>query len=194
MAHPDFLNGFISVGIDMAISQILYHVGIAVSCNKELVSLGALVTTIEPMVTDIHRCRLELNRRRGTSTAGSDINASAINTWATDLQSLLQRALTLVQKCSIPRYAVISRYKTGRRIASLISQIDKHLKLVPLVQLQQQTQMHMEMRRESSQPSSSTSAATSEGLAPTAGGFLIPDSRTRQILFNTRDAADRCKC
>jgi hypothetical protein len=124
MADPGFLSGFIGVGIDIAINQILHHVGIAVSCNKELDSLRDLVTTIEPIVTDIHRCRLELNRRRGTSTAGSDINASAINSWATDLQSLLQRALTVVQKCSIPRYAVISRYKTGRKIASLISEIE----------------------------------------------------------------------
>jgi hypothetical protein len=35
--------------------------------------------------------------------------------------------------------------------------------------------MHMEMRRESAGASSSTSATTSEGLAPTAGGFLIQE-------------------
>ena len=54
MAGPGFLPGFIGVGIDMAITQIIHHVGIAVSCKRELESLRDLVTTIEPMVTQIH--------------------------------------------------------------------------------------------------------------------------------------------
>eukprot|EP00253_Pinus_taeda_P015978 PITA_15978 len=172
MPDPGFLSGFIGVGIDMAVSQILHHVGIAVSCKKELESLRDVVTTIEPMVTDIHQCRLELNSRRGNSTAGSDINVSAINTWVSNLHALLQQALAIVQKCSIiPKCDVISRYQTSRRITSLISDIEKHLKYVPLVQLQQQ--MRMAIRRESGAASSSTSATISEGLAPPAGGFLI---------------------
>jgi hypothetical protein len=184
----------------MLISQILHHVGIAVTCKKELDFLRYLVMNIEPMVTEIHQWRLELNRKRRTST---DINSSAINTWVTNLHALFQQALEIVQKCSIPKYDVISRYQTSRRITSLISETseistEKHLKFAPLVLLrQQQTQIQMEMWRERTQPSSSTSAATSEGLAPTVGGFLIPGtaySRTREILYNTRDAADRCKC
>ena len=91
MADPGFLPGFIGVGIDMAITQIIHHVGIAVSRKRELESLRDLVMTIEPMVTQIHRCRMELNRRRGTSTAGSDIiNVSEINGCIRNLHELLQ--------------------------------------------------------------------------------------------------------
>jgi disease resistance protein RPS2 len=132
--------------------------------------LTDLVTSIRPIATQIRQYRLELNRKRGTSIAQTDDNASQ---WVIKLHDLLRQALPMVEKCTIPRFDVFSRYQMSRKISGLISEIKKHLELVPLVLLEQQTQMHMEMRRESAQASSSTSASTSQ--APT-GRFFIEEA------------------
>lgn len=128
MADPGFVGGFIRKGIEIAITQILYHANIARCCRKELDSLRDLVTSIEPLAIQIRQYRLELNKNRGTSIATSYNNASQ---WVSKLHDLLQRALPVVQKCTIPRFDVYSRYQMSTKISGLISEIEKHLKLVP---------------------------------------------------------------
>jgi len=150
MADPAFLAGFVAKGIDIVISQILYHANIAIRCRKELKSLKDLVTSIGPIATQISQYHLELNRMRRASIGQSDDNDDS--EWVIKLHDLLlQQALPIVHKCTVPRFNVFSRYQMSRKISGLISEIKKHLELVPLVLLEQQTQMHMEMLRESSQ-------------------------------------------
>lgn len=55
MADPGFLPGFLGVGITIATNRIPHHIGIAVNCRKELEPLRDLVTSIEPMVMQIHQ-------------------------------------------------------------------------------------------------------------------------------------------
>ena len=64
MADPAFLAGFVAKGIDIAISQILYHANITIQCRKELKSLKDLVTSIGPIATQISQYHLELNMKR----------------------------------------------------------------------------------------------------------------------------------
>jgi len=158
MADPGFLSGFIGKGIDIAINQILHHAGIAVCCKEELNALRGLVRRIEPIATRIHQYHLELNRKRGTPIAESGNNSSQ---WVMDLDDLLRRALPIVRQCTIPSFNVFARYQMAKYIKNLNSEIREHLYWVPLVLLEQQTQMLMEMRRESAEASSSTSASTS---------------------------------
>lgn len=171
MADPGFLSGFIGKDIDIAISQILHHAGIALRCKKELNDLRDLVRRIEPMATRIRRYRLELNRNRGrTSIPTSDNNASQ---WVKKLHGLLRQAMPLVQKCTIPSFNVFARYQMSRDISSLISEIKEHLEVVPLILLEQETEIYLEMRRESAQASAGGSASTSQ--APT-GTFFIEEA------------------
>lgn len=167
MPDPVSVAGFISKGIQIAITQILHHANIARCCRKELDSLRDLVTSIEPLAIQIRLYRLELNKKRGTSIAASYNNASQ---WVSKLHDLLQRALPVVQKCTIPRFDIYSRYQMSRKISGLISEIKKHLALVPLVLLEQQTQMHMEKHAESAQASTSSSASAPQ--APTRTFFI----------------------
>lgn len=171
MADPGFLSGFIGKGIDIAVDQIIYHANIAIRCRKELNSLRDLVTSLKPIATQIHQYRLELNRKRGTSIAKRDNDASAVDGWTRKLHELLQQGVAIVQNCTIPRFHVLSRYQTSRRISGLISEIENHLKLAPTVNLL----LHVEKQRESDQASSSTSASTSKALAPTASFFIEED-------------------
>eukprot|EP00253_Pinus_taeda_P034708 PITA_34708 len=94
MPDPGCVSGFIGVGIDRAIQQILDHINIAVRCRKEMASLKDLVMKIKPIVNEIQLYRAAINRKRKDK-------ASAVNGW----------------------------------LKSLISEINEHVKLSPLVEL-----------------------------------------------------------
>lgn len=79
------VSGFIGVGIDKAIQQILDRIKIAVRCNDELASLKVLVMKIVPVVKEIQQCRQAINRNKKDK-------ASAVNGWLTELDGLLQQA------------------------------------------------------------------------------------------------------
>ena len=64
MPDPGFVSGFIGVGIDKAIQQILDRISIAVRCRKEMVSLRDLVMKIEPIVKQIHKYRQAINKKK----------------------------------------------------------------------------------------------------------------------------------
>jgi disease resistance protein RPS2 len=132
MADPGFVSGFVGVGIEMAVNHILGHIKIALRCKKQLISLRDLVLRIQPVVTQIQQYRLALNRRE-ILISQSNIKASAVNEWLKKLDSILLQASTMAQECTVPRCDLYSRYRTSRRITRLISDITKHLDLVPLM-------------------------------------------------------------
>lgn len=102
-------------------------------------TLREIISSIDHIVEKIHHYRLEWNRKRETSISKRANDALAINVWAEKLHHILGQALAIAQNCRILRFDVFSHSQTSRRINSLISPIEKHLQLVPLVLLQQQT-------------------------------------------------------
>lgn len=164
MADPGFVPGFIGVGIQMAMNQIIRHINIAVSCRKELESLKAMVLSIEPIVRQIQQNRVQTE-------------ASAVNEWLTKLDEILRQASKMVRYCTVPRFDFVSRYQTSKKITGLILNIDKHLKLVQLINLAQTQGLHA-MQRESAQAaSSSASASTSLQVThATTTGFFIEEA------------------
>lgn len=128
MADPGFVSGFIGVGIEKTIQHILDRINIAVRCQKEMASLKDLVVKIKPIVTEIQKYRPAINGKEKDK-------ASAVNGWLKELDALLQQASTMVQTSTIPMCNIISRYQTSRRIRGLISEINEHIELSPLVAL-----------------------------------------------------------
>lgn len=193
MADPGFVPGFIGVGIQMAVDQILHHINIAVRCREELSALRDVVIRIEPIVRDIQQYRLEINRRRRISTSHSDNNVSAVNLWLQKLDALLLQASQMAEQCTISRFNIFSRYQTSIKIANLKLDIDNHLKSVSLIQLglTQEVLLRLSTLRESVQASASSSASTSmQAIAPSAEGFFhrrAPHSRTRGCLCSIRE-------
>lgn len=178
MADPGFVPGFIGVGIQMAVDQILHHINIAVRCRKELSALGDVVREIEPIVRDIQQYRLEINRRRRISTSHSDNNVSAVNLWLQNLDALLLQASQMAEQCTISSFNIFSRYQTSIKIANLKSDIDNHLKSVSMIQLglTQEVLLRLSTLRESVQASAGSSASTSmQTIAPSAEGFFIEE-------------------
>jgi hypothetical protein len=140
MPDPCFLSGFIGVGIDKAIQQILDRISIAVHCRKEMVSLRDLVMKIEPIVKQIHKYRQAINKKKKDKV-------SAVSGWLKDLDALHQQASEMARRCTIPTCNVVLRYQTSMKISRLILHINKHLKLAPLVELVMQ-----EHRSQANQP------------------------------------------
>jgi dephospho-CoA kinase len=173
MADPGFLSGFIGVGMDMTLRRILYHINMALRCNTELASLKDLVLSIQSILTQIQQYRLELSMKKGISTSQNINNAAEVNEWFKMLDGPLQQASEVVHQCTIPRCGLISRYQTSNKINRLISDIDKHLKLLPLIQMVQTQELLLGqlIQRESLQDSASSSATTSVQV-PTAGLFI----------------------
>lgn len=158
MADPGFVPGFIGVGIQMAIDQIIHHINIAVSCRKELASLKEMVMSMQPIITQIQQNRVQTE-------------ASAVNEWLTQLDEILRQASNMARHCTVPRFDFVSRYQTSKRITGLISNIEKHLKLVQLINLAQTQGLHA-MQREIAEPAGSSSASASTSTAATAGFFI----------------------
>ena len=86
----DIVSGFVGVGIDMMIKQILHHLNIMVHCRRELASLKDPVMKIEPIISQIQQYRLAINMKRKDK-------ASVINGWLKELDGLLQQASEMVQ-------------------------------------------------------------------------------------------------
>ena len=70
----DIVSGFVGVGIDMTIKQILHHLNIVVHCRRELASLKYLVMKIEPIISQIQKYHPAINMKR-------KYKASVINRW-----------------------------------------------------------------------------------------------------------------
>lgn len=188
MAEAVIISGFVGVGIDKVVSQILHLIGTAVRYKQELGSLQRLVTDIPPIIQQIQRYRPALNRKNGIPNSQCYQRASAVSIWLNKLDLLLRQASELVHQCTLPRYQFISRYLPRRKISSLVSEIDGLLRLSPLVELAQipelleeQTQVLMEglgqIMKESVEAvasSSSSSATSSQSLSST--GFFIPET------------------
>lgn len=188
MAEAVIIAGFVGLGIDNVVSQILHLIGVAVRYKQELGSLQRLLTDIPPIIQQIQRYRPALNRKNGIPNSQCYQRASAVSIWLNKLDLLLRQASELVHQCTLPRYQFISRYLPRRKISSLVSKIDGLLRLSPLVELAQipelleeQTQVLMEglgqIMKESVEAvasSSSSSATTSQSLAST--GFFIPET------------------
>jgi Leucine-rich repeat (LRR) protein len=173
MDDPGFLPGFIGVGLDISIRQILYHINMALRCNTELASLKDLVISIQPILAQIQQYRLELSTKKGNSTSQSNNTAVAVNDWLKKLDGPLQQASEVVMHCTEPRCDIITRYRTSKKITRLILDIHKHMKLLPLIQLAQTQELLLGqwMQRESLQDSASSSATNSVQV-PTAGFFI----------------------
>lgn len=195
MAEAIFVSGFVGVGIEKVINQILHQIGIAIRYKKELGSLESLVKDIQPIINQIQRYRPALNRKNGIPSSRCYDKASAVNIWLQKLDLLLRQASEMVQQCTIaPRYNVIIRYQSSRKIIHLISDIKEHLKLSPLAAWAQIPELLEELKQEIGQtmkesieamPSSSTSSATTfQSLAST--GFFIHEPL---ILGQERDFA-----
>jgi hypothetical protein len=108
MAESIVIFAFVGVGIDKVINQILHQIGIAIRYKKELGSLEHVVTDIQPIINQIQRYRLTLNRKNGIPTSQCYNKASTINIWLKKLDLLLRQASEMVQQCTIaPRYNVI---------------------------------------------------------------------------------------
>ena len=60
----DIVFGFVGVGIDMTIKQILHHLNIVVHYRRELDSLKHLVMKIEPIISQIHKYHPVINVKR----------------------------------------------------------------------------------------------------------------------------------
>lgn len=135
MAEAVIISGFVGVGIDKVVSQILHLIGTAVRYKQELGSLQRLVTDIPPIIQQIQRYRPALNRKNGIPNSQCYQRASAVSIWLNKLDLLLRQASELVHQCTLPRYQFISRYLPRRKISSLVSEIDGLLRLSPLVEL-----------------------------------------------------------
>jgi len=177
ISSHDFVSGFIGVSIEVAVHQIFHHVSIALRCKEELNSLKDLVMRIEPIIRQIQQYRLALNKKRGIPIAQRDINikASAVNDWLKKMDSLLRKASTMVQECTIPTYDLISRYRTSRRITRLNRVITQHLESVTLMGwasvLEGLGQIKESVEALAVSSSASTSATTSEPVTST--GIII---------------------
>lgn len=139
-----------------------------------MASLKDLVVKIKPIVKEIQKYRPTINRKEKDK-------ASAVNGWLKELDALLQQASKMVQTSTIPMCNIISRYQTSRRIRGLISEINEHIELSPLVALAQipellegQTQkLQEELGQIVALTSSSTFASTYHGvLAPTRSAMM----------------------
>jgi len=114
MADPGLVPGFIGVAIQMGINQFLHHFNIAVRCRKELSALKDVVIRIEPIISHIQQYRLEINRKRATSTSLTDNNVSAVNKWLKDLDALILQASQMAQQCTISsRATTTSKQEDG---------------------------------------------------------------------------------
>lgn len=63
MADPGFVSGFIGLGIDRIIDQIIDRINIAVRCQKEMASLKDLVVKIKRIITEIQQYRPDPEKR-----------------------------------------------------------------------------------------------------------------------------------
>jgi len=72
MADDGFPLGFIGVGIQKAIHQILHHINSDLCCKKELGSLKGLVISFRATIVTIHQYYLEFNIQKGIPTSHSD--------------------------------------------------------------------------------------------------------------------------
>lgn len=163
MVDPGFVPGLIGVGIQITIGEILRHINIAVNCRKELTALKDTLMRIEPFIKEI---RLALNKHKD--------EAPTVDNWFEELDALLKHASEIVQLC-IPRWGIVSRYQTCRKITDLTQKIDKLLTrsdlvlMVQLVQVQKLTRKILEgqcqiIENIETLASSSSSASTSQAV------------------------------
>lgn len=177
MGDPGFVSGFIGVGIDTAIHQIIHHINIALRCKKELANLKGLVMEIERILKEIQHYRLDLNSKKiSIPQSNNKLRPSAVNTWLKKLDVLLGPASAMAHQCStISKYDVISRYRTSRRITRLISDVREHLQSVPLISMVQNEELQERLSRIEELCASPASASTSAtATQPDASrGFFI---------------------
>lgn len=118
----------IGMVIGLARDEILRHIDIVLSCKQNLEFLQARVKSLQTIITRLEQYMRESNNGQRISIE------SAVQKWAVKLQDVHRDASAMEQ--NILRINVISRYRTGHKINQKISDLDKHLKLVPLIQLQ----------------------------------------------------------
>lgn len=114
--------------ISKAIDEIFRHAGIVFTCNEKMECLQAKVKSLQSIITRSEKHLRESNNGQIISTK------LALKDWVVKLQDLHRDSSEMEQ--NIPKINVISRYRTGNNIYKKISDLDKHLELVPLIQLE----------------------------------------------------------
>ncbi|KAH9298729.1 hypothetical protein KI387_030411, partial [Taxus chinensis] len=135
MGDPGVISGLIGMGINIAVTDIISRINIAVRCTKELGNLKDLVMEIEPVNRAMQQYRLALNSTIPIGVLGIHENPvpSSVNDWLKKLNSLLQEAGEMVLQCTIPKYNMLSRYKTSKTITRIIARIRRHLENAALI-------------------------------------------------------------
>lgn len=119
--------------ISVAMDEILSHIDLVISCKENLESLQVKIKSLETLSTRLVEYigkSFSLNRNNEKSI----FTKSALKNWVFKLQELHTEASAMEQ--NIPRIDVISRYRISNQINQKVSELDKHLKLVPLIQLE----------------------------------------------------------
>lgn len=128
------VSGFIVAGIKLSIYKILRNIDIAGRSSNEWIQLKDVVLRIEPIIEQIEQYRQKLKPLKKNAIYGRDDKASAVMAWLKGLDAFLQQACVTSQRCSTVHVVdIFSRSQTSERLTSLISNINKHLQMVPLI-------------------------------------------------------------
>lgn len=116
--------------IGKAIDEIFRHAGIVFTCKENLECLEVKLKSLQTIITQLAEIFCSVWNYNGRIIA----TKLALKNWVFKLRDLHRDSSAMEQ--NIPRINVISRHRTGNKIKQKISDLDKHLKLVPLIELE----------------------------------------------------------